>query len=120
MRVTWCWIGLLLPLAGCGPQRTPYPAALQSERPEERILAVKHAADVRDQNAIPALVERLEDDDEAVRFYAILALDRLTGTRLGYDYQSVDTERWRAVERWRSWVRERAAATQPASMPSVR
>jgi hypothetical protein len=101
--------------AGCGPGRTPYPGALVSERPEERTLAVKHAAETRDRSAIPTLVDRLEDEDEAVRFYAILALERLTGTRLGYDYRSPETQRRQAVERWRQYARESTATTAPAT-----
>ncbi|GMV98585.1 MAG: HEAT repeat domain-containing protein [Phycisphaerae bacterium] len=118
MRVWWPGIAVLLSV-GCGPPRTPYPAALLSERPEERVAAIKHAARVGDQSAVPLLVDRLEDDDEAVRFYAILALEKLTGTRRGYDYGGPETQRWRAVEQWRRYLRERTGAGPPAgSRPS--
>jgi hypothetical protein len=103
--------------AGCGPGRTPYPEALQSQRPEERTLAVKHAAEAHDRSAIPTLVDRLEDEDEAVRFYAILALEKLTGTRLGYDYSSPETQRRQAVERWRRYVQASGTTTAPAAAP---
>lgn len=101
---------------GCGPPDTPYPDALFSARPEERARAVKQAADTRDRSAIPALVDRLEDDDEAVRLYAILALERLTGTRLGYDYRSPEPDRIQATERWRAHLRGQEAATRPANI----
>jgi len=87
--------------AGCGPPKTPYPAALNSERPDERVLAIRHAAETHDTSVVPLLVDRLEDEDEAVRFFAILALERLTGTRLGYDYRAPEEQRWRAVQNWR-------------------
>jgi HEAT repeat protein len=111
VRIGWWWrVGALMVLAGCGPPRTPYPKALVSERPEERARAVKRAGESNDRSAVPALVERLLDDDEAVRFYAILALERLTGTRLGYDYRAPEQQRQRAVERWRRYVQARGAA----------
>ncbi len=120
VRTRRLWIGTLLVLAGCGPPRTPYPKALVSEHPEERIGAVKHAAEVKDRSALPALVDRLDDEDEAVRFYAILALERLTGTRLGYDYRAPESRRALAVERWRRFVREPGPAGMPATRPGER
>jgi hypothetical protein len=104
---------LILTLAGCGPSRTPYPESLNSHRPEERILAAKHAAEIGDRDVIGILVDRLEDDDEAVRMFTILALEKLTGTRHGYDYHADQTQRWRAVQRWRRYV-----ALQSASSPA--
>ena len=101
----WAAFFSILALSGCGPPRAKYPAALNAERPEQRIWAIRQAAERQDHEAIGILVERLEDDDEAVRFYAILALERLTGTRLGYNYHASETERHRAVERWRQSVR---------------
>jgi HEAT repeat protein len=104
-------------LTGCGPPATPYPAALQSQRPEERIRAIKRAGETKDRSVIGILVDRLEDEDEAVRLYAILALEKLTGTRLGYDYAAREGERARAVKRWRQYlVREPPAADTHAGV----
>jgi hypothetical protein len=97
---------LWLCLPGCAPRRTPYPAALNSERPEERVNALLHAAAIEDRSAVPVLVERLGDEDEAVRFYAILALEKLTGTRHGYHYYGNERQRWRAIQRWRQAIEE--------------
>ena len=105
---------LVLALAGCGPSRTPYPESLNSNRPEERIRAAKHAAEIGDRDVIGILVDRLEDDDEAVRLFAILALEKLTGTRHGYDYHADQTLRWRAVERWRCYVAQQGASSDPS------
>ena len=67
------------------------------------------AGERSDRSAVPALVDRLEDEDEAVRFYAILALERLTGTRLGYDYGAPEMERRAGVDRWRRSVVQASA-----------
>jgi HEAT repeat protein len=98
---------LIAPLAGCGPPRTAYPAAINSQRPEERIAAIKRAAETHDRSVIGLLVDRLDDEDEGVRFFAILALERLTGTRLGYNYHASEAERGRAIQRWRGHLAER-------------
>ena len=98
------WLPLALFATGCGPTRTPYPEALQSERPDERIRAIKQAVQLRDESVLGILVDRLEDSDEAVRFYAILALEKLTGTRMGYEYHAPEPLRGRAVQRWRAYL----------------
>ena len=90
--------------AGCGPPRPRYPAALNAERPEDRIWAIRRAGQMKDRDAVGILVDRLDDDDEAVRLYAILALERITGTRLGYSYHADALDRQRAVQRWRQHV----------------
>lgn len=90
-----------------------------------RIAAIRQAAAQNDMRCVPLLVDRLEDEDEAVRFYAILALERLTGDRKGYLYYRRPESQTQAIERWRQYVRERApalAATHridaaPASQP---
>jgi hypothetical protein len=105
------WLhGLMLPVCllsavacGCG---RPDPAAIQSADPNQRILGIFAAATAGDALAVPLLVDRLEDEDEAVRFYAIIALDRITGQRFEYDYAKSASERARAVARWRRFVRE--------------
>ncbi len=93
-------------IVGCSPPRTPYPASLQSERPEERIQALKMAAERDDREVVGIIVDRLEDEDEAVRLFAILALEKMTGTRLGYEYHAPEAERYRQVMAWRRYLRE--------------
>jgi hypothetical protein len=110
--------GMMMMLAGCARPHTPYPESFNSFLPEDRILAAKHAADIHDRDAIPLLVDRLEDDDPAVRLFSILALEKLTGTRLGYDYGSDDLQRARAAQRWRRYLAEQAAS-QPVSASSI-
>jgi len=102
-----------LPILGtCGPDRTGYPEAFHSPRVEQRIQAIRQAARTGDKDVIPLLIDRLDDEDAAVRLYAILALEKLTGTRRGYRYEADENERNRAVQRWRRWA-ARQAATAP-------
>jgi len=89
---------------GCAS--TPrFRANIQSEDPAERILAIRAAANARDAQSVPLLVDRLEDEDAAVRFFAILALEKITGRRFGYDYAKPDAGRCKAVAKWRAYVR---------------
>jgi len=78
---------------------------IQSEDPANRILAIRAAAEARDTQSVPLLVDRLEDEDRAVRFFTILALDKITGHRFGYDYAMPDVDRRKAVEKWRAYIR---------------
>lgn len=95
---------LLFATLGCAMRPTPYPLSFNSSRPEERSAAAKHAARIGDRDVIGLLVDRLEDEDAAVRFYAILALEKLTGTRRGYAYYHPESQRYRAVQSWRRYV----------------
>jgi hypothetical protein len=99
-------IGALgLALLGCA-RPAPMRASFHSDDVNERILAIRQAADAKDPSTVPLLVDRLEDEDEAVRFFAILALDRITGQRFGYDYGHSAGRRAAAVERWRAYVED--------------
>lgn len=105
----------LLLLGGCVAGYRP---ALDSPDPAARIRAIRQVTAKQDHNAIPLLVDRLEDEDEAVRFYAIGALSRMTGTDMGYKYYQPRRERLPAVRRWRQYVRQRSrkvSSTQTAS-----
>jgi len=98
---------------------------LESRDPGQRIASIvdltnraagtSSASTDRPQAAdlIPRLVDRLEDEDEGVRFYAILGLEKLTGRRLGYRYGDSADQRRAAVDRWRAFVA--IAAEQGAS-----
>jgi len=74
-----------------------------------RIKAIVEAGRERDDKAVPLIVDRLEDEDEGVRLYSIIALEKITGERFGYDYGDSMSERAGAVERWRNFVRRRVA-----------
>lgn len=102
---------LVLP-GGCTSSLKP---DIQSPDAGERILGIRQAGEHKDRTAVPLLVDRLEDEDEAVRFYAILALDKITGQRLGYDYTKPAAERLPAIERWRRYVRGEGRSDTAAS-----
>lgn len=106
MRPWICLLTLALaPITACG-RPAGRPVSFQSDDVNERILAIRQAAEQDDKTTIPLLVDRLEDEDEAVRFFAILALDMLTGRRFGYDYGQPSDRRAKAVELWREYVRD--------------
>ena len=80
-----CWlsvVGSMLSIMGCGGPKS-YRSNIQAAYAYDRILAIREAGERRDPLAVPLLVDRLEDEDPAVRFYAILALERITGDRRG-------------------------------------
>ena len=54
--------------------------------PALKIPGIKRAASEKDLSQRQELVKDLESDDAAVRFYAINALERLTGVTGGYEY----------------------------------
>jgi HEAT repeats len=102
----WWAMWVIINLAvGC-TRGAPWRASIQSQDVNERILAVREAAEKGDRGSVPALVDRLEDEDEAVRFFAILALEKITGSRFGYDYGQPAWRRARAVEKWRLFVKD--------------
>jgi hypothetical protein len=113
-RIALAAAGLLVAAAGCRPAPLSFPASLNSQRPEERVRAAKQAVDYpyaspQDRRAaVELLVARLDDEDDAVRFFAILALERMTGTRLGYCYHDHADGRLRAVQAWRRYLKQQA------------
>lgn len=85
--------------AGCsGPRASE--GGFDSDNPAAKLYAIHDAGEKRDTDSIPHLVQALEDDDPAVRMMAIEALDRVTGTRLGYNPYDTLPERRVAVNRW--------------------
>lgn len=103
---------LLLVINGAGCRIGPeYSVALDSPDPATRIQAIRDTADRRDASAVPLLVDRLEDEDEAVRFYAIQALRRITEEDHGYRYYHPAARRGRAVARWRHSLSNSDGAT---------
>ena len=98
-------------LIGCG--RTGY-EDFQDEDPDVRVEAIRKAAERKDAEAIAHLVERLEDSESQVRFFAFVALKRITGGRtMGWHYANPVEKRKAAVVRWRKWLK----AGQPRDWP---
>ncbi len=102
----WLWTATTLVLSGCGSpfDRKMGLSDLDSPNPAVRIMAIKWAGDNKASSAIPRLVDFLHDEDTSVRFFAIEALRRITGTNNGYDYKASPQLRAEAVERWREFL----------------
>jgi hypothetical protein len=103
----WCLAATILLLSGC---RGPFDhkmglSDLESPNPAVRIMAIKWAGDNKVLSALPRLVDFLHDEDTSVRFFAIEALQRITGTDNGYDYKASPQLRAEAVERWREFLK---------------
>ena len=100
-------VGIILILGGCGSlfDRKMQLSDLQDPNPAVRIMAIKWAGDNKVSSAVPQLVNSLQDEDRSVRFYAVEALRRITGTDNGYDYKANPKLRAEAVGRWREYLK---------------
>ena len=102
-------------VSGCGsptPRSSLY-QQLQDEDPSVRIQAIHHAGQAKDPQAVPYLVDRLSDSDSDVRFFAIVALQKITGQTMGYDFYAPSPQRDAAIQRWRQWLQEGRPALPP-------
>jgi hypothetical protein len=81
--------------------------------PAVRIQAIKWAGENKVEQAVPLLVDRLQEQDDSVRFFAIAALRRITGTDHGFDYKADAGSRAQAVQRWREAIGEIPSKTTP-------
>jgi len=84
--------------------------ALQAEDPARRIEGCILAKRAKESRAAPLLVDRLEEGESDVRFYAIDALKGITGRTHGYRYYAGPARRAEAVKRWRQWLKQQAGA----------
>ncbi len=82
---------------------------IESGDPGERVKAIIEISECNAVLRIPSLIDRLDDEDEAVRLYAILALEQMTGTRRGYSYADPPGERAQAISDWRIWLAKSSA-----------
>lgn len=103
----WLPAVMTLILAGCGNlfDRKMGLSDLDNPNPTVRIMAIKWAGDNKISQAVPKLVDFLQDEDKSVRFYAIEGLRRITGTDNGYDYKTAPHIRAAAVKRWREYLK---------------
>ncbi len=93
---------------------------LQSNNPAVQVLAIKWAGDNKVQKAVPLLVDLLESQDASVRFYAILALKKITGKTLGYNYAEDASSRAKGVENWRKFLKSETKNKQSPKTPSMK
>jgi hypothetical protein len=69
-----------------------------------KVPAIKESVAEKDMSVVAQLVRDLDNDDPAVRFYAIQGLQRLTGQTFDYRYFDDETARRPAVEKWKAWL----------------
>ncbi len=94
--------------SGCVSRVDALTRQLESKDPAERIRAIHSIGEDRVDELLPVLVNRLDDEDVAVRLYAIVALEKLTGQRLDYEYAAESSRRRDAVVNWRRYIEKRA------------
>ena len=103
--LAWLVLGMAAVFAnGCSEPTGP--KVIASRDLSVKIPAIKHAVANKDMSEAAELVKELDDDDAAVRLYAIEGLQRLTGQDLGYRYYDDREARKPAVERWNKWLSE--------------
>ena len=108
------WLLISLP-GGCAqPQPAPVLSDLESPILDTKVRAIKWAGDNRLESAVPLLVDRLQEQDTSVRFFAICALKKITGTDLDYDYKANAQQRAEAIQKWRAFLLEKNSSP-PAS-----
>ena len=89
-------------LGGClQTERSISPTDLENPDPMVKIRAIKWAGENKDTQTVPKLLELSQDEDQAVRFYAVIALRNITQTDLGFDYQADARRRAEAVNYWK-------------------
>lgn len=92
------WIACVA--SGCGQG----PPSVYDSDPAEKAPAIEIAVRNRDRRVIPQLVKDLENEDSAIRFYAIDGLRALTGENFGYRFFDDEEQRRPAVKRWQDWL----------------
>ena len=68
-----------------------------------REIAARLLGLIRNQPAVPALIDALEDSNPQVRSSAATALTRITRQLFGPSDNATPEERKQAVARWRDW-----------------
>jgi len=110
--------GLLLAV-GCSSAVRPVSRAdLNSPDPTVRFRAIKWAGERQIIAAVPYLIDLLEHEDMATRYYAILALKQITGTDLEYDFKADPFRRAKAVRRWRQHQALVGPSPTPEKIPT--
>jgi hypothetical protein len=82
------------------------PLVVTDPDPSVKIPAYKKAVRKHDKAAVRQLVKDLDNDDPAVRLYAIHALHEMTGETFAYRYFDSDERRKPAVQKWQKWLEE--------------
>ncbi len=98
----WSWLICVLCLAGCGDDI----GLVNVSNPDLRakVPAIKRDVSEKTLSDAPQLIKDLDDDDPAVRFYAIEGLRRITGQTFDYHYYDDALARRPAIQRWQEWL----------------
>ena len=85
--------------------------------PLVRARSVRLSERLPDGQAVPALVDRLDDPDPVVRLAAHHELKRRTGQDFGFVPWDDPEPREKAVSRWRGWMSERYGMARNTKAP---
>ena len=107
-------VACLAATQGCIPRESQ---SISSVDPMASIPAIQEAARKKDHSAVGALVGQLDNDDPAIRFYAIVALQDITGQTMDYRFYDDPEERKLAIQRWQKWIHEAPASWPADSQP---
>ncbi|MCA1685570.1 MAG: HEAT repeat domain-containing protein [Planctomycetia bacterium] len=111
----WGWV--LVPVAavgfGCGIAPKKF-RKVTDPAPIVRARSVSLAGQLPQGQAVPALIDRLEDRDPVVRLAAYEELHKGTGRSFGFIPWGGDSDRASAVARWRAWWKARQDAPVPS------
>ena len=95
-------LGLMMLVSGCLPAEK---AGFDEPNPLRRMDAIVLASDEdADPETLARLVEQLDSQDAAARMLAIRALEKRTGTTLGYIHTDPEWKRQEAVDRWMNYL----------------
>lgn len=100
---------------GWGCSLPKMPRAINDTDPTAKIPAIKTSAATRDRKSVAQLVDELESDDAAIRFYAIRALKDITGETFGYRYFDDELERREEMLAWRRWLAQETGVPMPST-----
>jgi len=103
-------------LCGCFGREHP---SLKSKDPALKIPAIKSAVNDHDLAACKELVKDLDNDDPAIRFYAVEGLRKLTGETFGYRYYDDEAARKPAVAKWKAWLEAQGIIPDPQPPPAT-
>ena len=105
---TWLLLLVFTSLMQCGCNRyfdsNPKLENLKNSDPAIMVMTIKWAGENKLKKAVPQLVDLLQHDDKAIRFYSIQSLVKITGTNNGYDYKADAERRSAAVKRWGEFI----------------
>jgi hypothetical protein len=101
-------------LAGCAPTSAGK-GGFHADDPGSKLQAIMRAGSTQDRSALHNLVEQLDSDDPVVRMMTIIALQQITGDRMGYNPYASVVERQPAIDRWAQVARQERYDNQAAT-----